>query len=126
MVTLLSSTGVVLNKHYCQGSLKNTALIVQPMSCHATDRMPACPHHQSEDEDNGCCSNHADYLKQKIDLQQVAFDIQVPAPPQVALPPAPVAFNLLAPTTQLRPAFLIFKPPIVGAEIWLRLENFRC
>lgn len=126
LITLLSSTGVVLNKHYCQGNLKNATFFVQPHSCHTADRMPACSHHQSESEDNGCCSNHADYLKQKIDLQQVGFDTQVPVPPQVVLPSAIDGFNLLAPTTQLLPAFLTFKPPIVRAEIWLRLENLRC
>lgn len=126
MLTLVSSTGIVLNKHFCQGEFKNAALWVKPQACHGSSKMPACPHHQHGDEDNGCCSNFADYLKLKQDQQTTSLDLQLPAPS------APVAVAFVVPTelhpttTQLWPDFLSFKPPIKGPSLWLKHANFRC
>jgi hypothetical protein len=126
MVTLVSSTGVVLNKHFCQGEMKNAAVFVKPHSCHSGDAKPACPHHQQKDEDNGCCSNYADYLKLKQDQQTSSLDLQVPAPPQPVAVVVSVPAELLPSNTQLWPAYLSFKPPIVEPDIWLKLETILC
>ena len=126
MITLVSSTGVVLNEHYCQGKLKNAALFVKPESCHSSAKMTACPRHHQDDEDKDCCSNFADYVKLKQDQQISSLDLQVPAPPQPVAVAVSIPAELFPSNTQLWPSYLSFKPPIVEPDIWLKLETILC
>ncbi len=66
-VVFFSTTGVVLNRHYCQSHVRKTALFVTPQSCHAQQVSPPChlgasKHCSLDDEDNGCCHDDSEYV----------------------------------------------------------------
>ncbi|MBK7478040.1 MAG: hypothetical protein IPN74_07220 [Haliscomenobacter sp.] len=131
---LLSSAGITLNKHFCQGELRSQALFVQPPSCHAQAAAgrPACPFHDSapspkEDAENGCCDDQSIFLKQDGPQQVHTFDWKLSLPalmpvffaaPSMILPfwafSARIsalnwAFDLPPPKVALRILFQVFR-----------------
>ena len=97
---LVSSSGLLLNKHYCQGELRSVAVFAKPKTCHEValgKMMPSCPMHQQmaegdqAKEDKGCCDNRSAFLK--ITDQQVLPDVgqKVVAPVFFPVFAAPVA-----------------------------------
>lgn len=89
-LVFISSTGFVINKHYCQGELKETAFVVKAKSCHEkvaaveeehSKMPPNCPMHQSKkssscEEKKGCCENEAEFVKLELDQQVTSFEFQ--------------------------------------------------
>lgn len=99
---LLSSTGITLNKHFCQGELRSQAIFVRPPSCHAkaAAKSPACPFHETtsseENAENGCCDDQSLLLKQDSPQQVHTFDWQLSLPAVPAFLASPSAAGLLS------------------------------
>ena len=74
---LLSSTSLILNKHFCSNELVSTALMSVPVSCHSdAEPKDVCPMHAQEQEpQDNCCSDEAKLLKTELnhDLHQFQF-----------------------------------------------------
>ncbi len=135
ILVFVSSTGVVLRKHYCQDQLKNTTFFVQPESCHRSTAKscpmhaakPACPHHQSPQEDKKkCCDDHAEFLK--VDHEQ-QFDFG--ASHLLDLKPVLASTFLLQnwklPQADLQQvAYLHYRPPLLDEDLPVLLQTFRC
>lgn len=124
---LLSSFGLVVNKHYCQDQLKSVAFFAEAKSCH-TANMPAnCPMHGTSDtEDKGCCDNESEYLK--ADLEQfVTSPSTWPDIDEIKLPLPPFHdFHELVRQLASKPSFLKYKPPALVADLTIRLQTFIC
>ena len=81
---LLSSSGFVMQKHYCQNELKKYALFVKPSECEShTAKKPLCPLHAEHSSDTstpssdtkGCCENEIEFLKIELPYQVSTFDL---------------------------------------------------
>ncbi len=66
LVFTLSTTGIVMNKHKCNGNVKNVSAFVQAEQCEHSDKaaeqMPKC-HQKQEQEKKKCCENDSEQLK---------------------------------------------------------------
>jgi hypothetical protein len=86
LLVFISSTGFLINKHYCQGALKETAFLVKAKSCHERNAKkhsteahagmpPNCPMHQSKstdipcEEKKDCCNNESEFVKLETDQE---------------------------------------------------------
>ncbi len=127
---LLGSTGIVLNKHYCQDELRSVHLFAQAKSCQqqAPER-PACPLHPPTDEQDqhqDCCDNTSEY--HKTDTEQPQSEAKTestyfPAPisgPVIGIFPSAPDF------LRQRIAYLHFKPPLLALDLTIRFQVFRC
>lgn len=134
-LVFISSTGFVINKHYCQGELKETALVVKAKSCHEKElddraNMPAnCPMHQSKnssgcEEKKGCCDNETEFVKLDIDQDIVSFEYQKLQIPQLAtILVFATDFNLEETITS--PVhFKNYKPPLIVCDVPVSLQTF--
>lgn len=130
----LSSTGFVLNKHYCQDILRDMSVFVQAENCH--DRMArkhgdmpkSCPMHKTKAADKhekDCCDDTAEYLHLDEDLLKaestnLSFD-----------GPLPVVFSWYATglaaydIDHSHPEFLHYKPPPLVCDLSVALQTFR-
>jgi hypothetical protein len=128
---ILSSTGIVLNKHFCQDELRSVHLFAQAKSCQqqAPER-PACPLHppaDQQDEHQDCCDNKSEYHKTDTEQQQSE------SKPESTYFPAPISgpiIGILFPDAarflRQRIAYLHFKPPLLTLDLTIRLQVFRC
>lgn len=87
LLVLQSSTGILVDMHFCKGKFKTFALYKKAKSCHA---LPAksnkkCLHHlkanghlpESFDvKKHNCCENSAFFNKNDIEVTQPGFDEQ--------------------------------------------------
>ena len=125
---ILSSVGVVLNKHYCQDELRSVHLFAQAKSCQQLPERPSCPLHpptDQQDEHKGCCDNTSEYHKADTEQQQSESKSEstyFPAPisgPIIGIFPFPQFLRQ-------RIAYLHFKPPLLSLDLTVRLQVFRC
>ena len=135
LLIFISSSGFILNKHYCQNELKNTALFVQPLSCHDIAKMPAsCPMHQrlkacgnhegEEKDDKNCCSTESEYIALDQDQQLQNFEFQHLNYPAL-LATIFLVFNIDLPTTDnANLHYLNYKPPLIVCDFPPVLQTF--
>ncbi|RME41250.1 MAG: hypothetical protein D6794_00925 [Deltaproteobacteria bacterium] len=134
-MVFFSTTGVVLNRHYCQNQLRKATLFVSAQSCHhQMDQQPPChraaTHCTHDGNDNGCCHDDSQY----VHSDQVKV-VQSPAP--LVLPtfkpwaPQPVCVLRLS-ANDFLPSFghQRYRPPDLPvpshAEAAALLQVFRC
>lgn len=133
ILVFISSTGLLINLHYCREELKGMSFFFEKESCHQPSAgAPACPLHQptgcghggEEEDKKGCCDNQPTYVKtddaRQADLQQLQpwllvapvaelVDIKAPAPP----------------TTDAHTRhYLIYRPPIVLTDLPVLFQSF--
>ena len=127
----ISSTALVLNKHYCQDQLKSTAFFFAVKSCHHQKMITVpCPIHGTMEvpagEDDNCCDDETEYLKADQDLINYSFEVS-DTEPLVFLAAFVHSFiddTLLDKTV---PAdYTRYKPPLVVYVRQVRLETFLC
>jgi hypothetical protein len=79
-----SSTGLLMNKHYCQDQLKSVAFFAKAKTCQHTKEIPCLVHGTMTvpDEDSkDCCNNESEYLKADVDwVAPVMADLHIFAP----------------------------------------------
>lgn len=126
----ISSTGLVLNKHYCQDQLKSVALFVDAKPCHSQKAMQSCPMHGAmetdQDAPKNCCDDETEYVK--IDQEQIHqhFEIDTSVPP-VFLAAFVETFLLEHPTNdQASQNYIHYRPPIIVCDQPVVLQTFLC
>lgn len=128
-MVFFSTTGVVLNRHYCQNELRTTSVFVRVQACHSMQQELPCHvqaiqcHHS--DADKGCCHDDAEYVHSD---QLKVFQ----APTAWVLP----AFDLVVPLPSLSMHFAIrevtrrvhhrYRPPDLPVAQSDLLQVFRC
>lgn len=125
-LVLFSSTGLLVNQHFCKSELKHSALFAPAKSCHADGGdMPNCPFHTKDTGPEGCCDDHSAFLKHK--QEQVSTDLYFPKAAVLMLAPLPVfALSLPAQNLDARSLhFLNHKPPLLLRDYRVLLQVFR-
>lgn len=130
-VIFISSTGLVLNKHFCQDQLKSMAIFVAAKSCqHQNTITVPCPIHGTmevpADEDNNCCDDQTEFLKADQDLISYSFEIKDTEQIQFLVGFA-IAF-LEEPLTGIEALvdYSQYRPPILVYDRTVRLQTFLC
>ncbi len=81
-VVLFTSTGYMVDMHYCQNELKSVSFFGEAESCHSKEAMTECPNHKGmsmEQDDNNCCHNETILMESDNDLLSMDFaDLTVP------------------------------------------------
>jgi hypothetical protein len=139
-LVFISSTGFVINKHYCQGELKETAFMVKAKSCHETaaehededahSKMPAnCPMHSSKkkspcEERKDCCKDKSEFIKLDIDQEITSFEIQkIQAPVLASI--LLFAYNVDFLDQESSPVhYKNYKPPLLVCDYFVSLQTF--
>ena len=127
---LLSSTGIVLNKHYCGTELKSMAVFIGAKPCDHVKAMKGCTTHSSgeeglQQEKKGCCNDKTEYVKSDDDQLAQPFRIDLKNLPAL-FATIFVAFNIQLPATDANALhYLTYKPPIVLNDISVLLQVFR-
>lgn len=130
---LVGSTGLVVNKHYCQNELKSTALFLAARSCHQSNQQPGCPMHREmaggmdQDDQKGCCDDQSEFLKSDKDQIVPTLDV---VPSDIPVSSAAGAAYVLSSD---RPSpdrqtihYLNYKPPLIVSDLSVRFQIFRC
>lgn len=127
----ISSTGLVLNKHYCQDQLKSQALFLAAKSCqHQKMVTVPCPVHGTmevpADEDKNCCNNESEYLKADQDLINYSFEVEQ-VKPLLFLAAYAYAF-LESPSFDQEASinYTHYRPPIIVYDRQVHLQTFLC
>lgn len=134
-LVFISSTGFVINKHYCQGALKETALVVKAKSCHErkakghAEMPPNCPMHQSGsstpcEEKKDCCNNESEFVKLETDQEITAFNL-----PKITTPVFTGILVFILNKAPMEPEiapvhFLNYKPPPIFSDVPATLQTF--
>ena len=133
---LVASTGIVLQKHYCQGDLKGVSLFSEVKTCsekmephqptcHEMAATPACHQSETPDTHNGCCENDTEYF-QSDDYTQPAQLLLDHSGPWVVLFAHTLPNDLL--TTDPDPAhgsYLVLHPPDLVPDLTVNHQVFR-
>lgn len=128
---LLSTTGLVIHKHYCQDELKSVSFLVEADHCHETAPMPpSCPFHSSHDTKNSvpsdCCDNEVEYLKSDQDLQIESNQNSISQTFVHQIVYYVVNEWILSELICSFPHYLNFKPPLIVCNVILFLQTFLC
>lgn len=126
-----SSTGFVLNKHFCQDELKSVAVFFKAEACHVQKAMKNCPMHaamghSASKEAKGCCEDSSDYVKSETDQLNIQPTIDLQFDP-VLMNVLLVAFNVPLNTFDKKAIhYLNYKPPLILVDLPVRFQTFRC
>lgn len=126
LLVFISSSGLVLNKHYCMDELKNTAIFFKAKSCHEESMMANCPMHKhlAGSEKKDCCNDEAEYIKSDADqIQPVADDFSFQQSFQFDLSWPPLNVDCPAFYKQLI-HYLNYKPPLLACGLVTRFQAF--
>lgn len=128
-LVLISSTGFVVNKHYCQSAFENAALFQNVNSCSDSAKPPSCSSMKSScgmDDNDGCCENEKEYFKLEQDqqIQYVEFkELNVPS----ALPLFIVRANIFENSSEQKLVhYLNYKPPLLVYDVPVLFQRFLC
>lgn len=126
VLLFISSTGFVVNKHYCQNELKSMALFHKAEPCHQDKATKSCPMHSSgEQEKKDCCDDKTEYVKASDEQVAPSFEINLPNIP-VLWAAIFVVFNIELPALDSNTLhYLTYKPPIVLNDLSVLLQVFR-
>jgi len=129
---LLSTTGLTLAKHYCQGEMQAVGVLSKASCCEKNEKAPcfnsdkSCGSHQDGDEDDGCCNSQPKYYKLSQDEQVQNVDFHQLKNPAL-LSAIFVVFNVHLPIEKAAKAnYQTYRPPIVCDDILIRLQTFLC
>jgi hypothetical protein len=129
-ILLISSTGLVMNKHYCQNQLKSVALFVAAKPCHQQKAKQACPMHaamdQDQEESKNCCDDETEYVKADQEQINQSFEVDASAP-LIFLASFIQTFLTDHPTTDKASIdFFNYRPPIIVFDQPVVLQTFLC
>ena len=133
ILVFLSTSGLVLSKHYCGGVLKSVAVFEEAPPCHENKALRSCPLHSgmkmSEDdtpENSNCCDTETDLLNTDADEAEALVEFN--------LADYPALLAVLLVLTGLSPLendsktthYLSYKPPLLVCDLPVRLQTFLC
>ncbi|MCB0583370.1 MAG: hypothetical protein KDD10_29090 [Phaeodactylibacter sp.] len=124
ILILFSSTGLLINQHYCRNELKHSALFARAKSCHARPAAGCPMHAPAQEEPKGCCNDESYFLKHKQDqVQAEAAPVKAPAAGVALFIPA---FNTAPPAPNRQNIhYLNYKPPLIFRDFPASLQVFR-
>ncbi|PCH98372.1 MAG: hypothetical protein COB85_01710 [Bacteroidetes bacterium] len=109
----MPATGVVVNKHYCGGTLASTTIFYEGSCACGDSEMP-----------DGCCDNKSEYFQLVEDYAPPAIG-QIPVSNQMPASLQYTAFNdLLSLDAKLLVDYLNYKPPILDRDIRVLIQSF--
>jgi len=114
LVLFISSSGIVLHQHFCQGKLKDVAIFAKAKPCHdqhQSAKKPACPFHPPAEMPDDCCDDQTDFVKSEQDQQLSNFSYKVfqTLTSAALIPPA---INWKLPIVDyITPLYRNYKPP---------------
>ena len=129
---ILSTGGIVISKHICNGEVKDIGINQDAKACDHSMQKQAiqCPVHENmviytDQESNGCCENTADYLKDhdpKIDvIDELNPKFQVFLLYTVQF----ITIDNFSNTYKLNNFYSEFiKPPLLNQEIPILIQQF--
>ena len=130
-LVISSSSGLVVNQHYCFDDLVSVAYFLPANSCiPAQKKEPSGSHSQQVPQKKidrkSCCSNQTDLLKVAQEQQGQFFELQVHVE-KVVHPfllgtlsmgfPIPATDNIY---------YVNYRPPLLAKDISVHLQVFRC
>ena len=124
LLVFISSSGLVLNKHYCMNELKNTALFFKAKSCHEESPMANCPMHKhmASSEKKDCCNDETEYIKSEVDqIQTIADGLSLKHLFQPGIFWTPLSIDSPTFYKQLI-HYLNYKPPLLACGLWVRFQ----
>ena len=139
-LVLFSSTGFVLDLHYCQGHLKSFAIWGTAENCHeaaAKEKKdkPSCPFHQKmeaqkekgcKEEEKGCCQNKTYYVHSSLDKKTPETFTLNKALEIAAITVGQFSQRAIIPASQFyKPAFKYYKPPLPDRDLYIFIQCFR-
>ena len=130
---LLSTTGLIVDWHYCNNKLKDWALFSVAESCHkAKAEKPHCPYHaallaaENEDAEKNCCNNETDFFQIDVDLVDAPLadsEANVLEYPKVDV----LYFQDIMWIAALQDIdYLNYKPPLIVADFCIQHNVFLC
>ncbi|MEZ4991266.1 MAG: hypothetical protein R2824_12670 [Saprospiraceae bacterium] len=132
ILVFIGTSGLVINKHYCQNELKSIAVFHKAESCHSKKDMAACPMHAKKDQEQGenerkdCCNDHSEIVK--IDQEQSfpSLDLHLSSPPVVQPPFPPTLVLSIQMSDRHSLDYLNYKPPLIICDIPVMLQSLLC
>lgn len=122
----LSSSGIILNQHFCGNRLQDYSLFIQVNGCngaHKAVKKTGCAKH-STPMDNGCCKDKTEYFKLDQDQQLEHFELKEFS---TSLPVPACIYTNLAFHLQDKaavPEYLSYKPPLLICDTSPLLQVF--
>lgn len=130
-MVFFSSTGFVLNKHFCQEELKSVAIFTKAEPCHSQKAMRNCPMHGEMEmpvspASKNCCDDTTDYFKSDADQMSVSTGLDLETH-LVLWTVALLTSNIQHFSIDKQSIhYLNYKPPLIVCDLPLSLQNFRC
>ena len=132
LLLFVSSTGVVVNEHYCQDKLKSMALFVKAEACHVEKAGKACTMHASSSRDHhpsfkkkNCCDDRTEYFKSNDNQLTQSFELGLLKNINLIAAPIAAFYNPLPLLEAHFPTYNHYKPPIVCDDWQPMLQVFR-
>ncbi|MEZ4848219.1 MAG: hypothetical protein R3B93_06300 [Bacteroidia bacterium] len=132
---LLSSSGFVIQKHYCQEELQNVAVFIKAEPCHkkVSEETRSCSltdsnyhKHNNGLKKKDCCSDKLEYIKSEQELQSQVPEIEIVNNP-ILLGLISLVLKIELPDESVAlPHFLNYKPPLLVWNLPLSLQTFLC
>ena len=127
----LSTSGVVLSKHYCGGDLKNVALFSEASPCHENKEMKSCPLHGSmpmsdeeSSEDNGCCDTQSELVKSDNEEAKMPVEFNLSDYPVLIAALLVLGDFELNAYDAKTTHYLSYKPPLIVCDFPVSLQTF--
>ncbi|MEO0469643.1 MAG: hypothetical protein AAF206_08495 [Bacteroidota bacterium] len=118
----LSSTGMVLQMHYCMDELQSVSLFFKAEHCHPVKKA-SCPFHAKQEQQKSCCTEESGFAK--LTIQQI---------PLLADAGAALDWLIVYPIETKTdgffsdiffPHYLNYKPPLLCPDIPIAVQSFR-
>ena len=128
---LISTSGLMLNRHFCQDELKSIAFFTRPQPCHMPKETRSCPVHanmtiQIKDTQKNCCDDKSELLKVKSPqiLYFSGLHLALPSVIGIASPLFSKTFQHYIQLPQVH--YLNYKPPLIVCNLIMLLQTFLC
>lgn len=131
----LTSPGFAIDKHFCQGELKDIRLFGKAKSCHEAEQAehkPACPFHPKLQENSAtstldekdCCTNQATYVVSGEKTSELASTKSAAHSVTLLYAILPVDKTPLPEISYSSLHYLNYKPPLLNRDIPVLVQSF--
>lgn len=131
---MISSSGLLINKHFCQDRLKDIRLFAKAKPCHVASAKsdnhqhpPSCPFHPAKQKDdtsnNSCCEDESSFLKLEVEKD-------IPVQGEVKLTLTLFCATFEGPSWKSQQwrtaAYSYYKPPLLRQDRMVLFQSFLC
>lgn len=132
LLLFISTTGVAVNKHFCQNELKSVALFVKAKACHNKKVKKPCPVHgymmvdEEGPSEKGCCDDETEIVKNEDEQIAPTLSDEALLSPVLAASLF-VALQMELPQLDRQTLhYLNYKPPLLICDHPRELQVFLC